>query len=283
MPFPDTLVLGATGRLGRLLQYSWNQPAIAARLLWQGRALSGLGQADHRAVLAPLKDPEKLTQAAMGRQILCLAGGVPGRGDLDDNWRLAAAALRATEPGGRVILCSSAAVYGNQPGQLDEATVLCPANDYGRAKLEMEQRSAALAADIGVQLCVLRIGNIAGLDAILGGWRPGFQLDQFGDGATPARSYIGVRTLAQVLGVLLTLPQLPGVVTLAQPGLIEMGALLDAAGLDWTARPAPGNAISRVLLDTRLLQDLVQLPEVDAAQMVQQWRRLEQHMTEKQE
>jgi len=283
MPFPDTLVLGATGRIGRLLQYNWNQSAIAARLLWQGRALIGLDQVDRKAVLDPLKNPGKLTQAATGRQILCLAGGIPGRGDLDDNWRLAAAALRATEPSGRVILCSSAAVYGNQPGQLDETTVLCPANDYGRAKLEMEQRSAALAADIEVQLCVLRIGNIAGLDAILGGWQPGFQLDQFGDGATPARSYIGVSTLAQVLGALLALPQLPGVVNLAQPGLIEMGALLDAAGLGWAARAAPGNAISRVALDTRLLQDLVQLPEADVADMVRQWHKLEPHMTENQE
>ncbi len=283
MPFPDTLVLGATGRIGRLLQYSWKQPAVAARLLWQGRALIGLAQADYRTVLDPLKNPEKLAQAAMGRQILCLAGGIPGRGGVDDNWRLAAAALRATEPGGRVILCSSAAVYGNQPGQLDETTVLCPANDYGRSKLEMEQRSAALAVDIGVQLCMLRIGNIAGLDAILGGWQPGFQLDQFWDGATPARSYIGVRTLAQVLGTLLALPKLPEVINLAQPGLIEMGSLLDAAGLDWTTRAAPSNAISSVELDTGLLQNLVQMPEANAADMVRQWRKLEPHMTEKQE
>lgn len=282
MHFPDTLVLGATGRIGRLLQHSWDQPALGPAVLWQGRVLGGMQRAAHRVVLDPLRDPAGLAQAAVGRQILCLAGGIPGRGNLDDNWPLAEAALRAASPGGRVVLCSSAAVYGNQSGLLDEATPLHPANDYGRAKLEMEQRSAALAADIGIHLCVLRIGNIAGLDAILGGWAPGFQLDQFGDGSTPARSYIGAATLAQALAALLALAQLPAVVNLAQPGLVQMGALLEAAGLDWVARPAPNSAIARVALDTTLLQDLLQLPEADAADMVRQWRVLEPHMTERQ-
>ena len=275
MQFPDTLVLGATGRIGRLLQLFWTRAPFGERVLWQGRGLIGLEQAAHRVVFGPLQEPEHLRQAATGRQILCLAGGIPGRGDLNDNWHLAEAALRATPPGGRVILCSSSAVYGNQPGLLNEATPPRPATDYGAAKFDMEQRSAALAARLGVRLCVLRIGNIAGLDAILGGWRPGFQLDQFADDSTPARSYIGVAILTQVLAVLLALPQLPEVINLAQPGLVEMGALLDVAGLGWTGRPASDTAIARVVLDTGLLQDLVPVPEADAAQMVQQWRRVE--------
>ena len=283
MQFPDTLVLGATGRIGQLLQLSWKRAPFGARLLWQGRTGTGLEQATHRVVLQPLEEPENLRQVARGRQILCLAGGIPGRGNLNDNWPLAEAALRATLPGGRVILCSSAAVYGNQPGFLNEAAPLRPASDYGRAKLEMEQRSAMLAAQLGVRLCVLRIGNIAGLDAILGGWAPGFQLDQFADGSTPARSYIGVATLAQVLAALLALPQLPGVVNLAQPGLVEMGALLTAAGLGWAARPASEAAIARVVLDTGLLQDLVPLPKADATQMVQQCCKLEPDITGNQE
>ena len=283
MHFPNTLVLGATGRIGRVLQHSWDQAAFGPAVLWQGRVWRGVQQPSHRVVLEPLRDPAGLAQAATGRQILCLAGGIPGRGNLDDNWPLAEAALRAAPPGGRVFLCSTAAVYGNQPGLLVEAAQLRPANDYGAAKLEMEQRGAALAAEIGVQLCVLRIGNIAGLDAILGGWAPGFQLDQFGDGSTPARSYIGAATLAQVLAALLALPQLPAVVNLAQPGLVQMGALLDAAGLEWIARPAPHSAIARVVLDTGLLQDLLHLPRADVAEMVQQWRALEPHMTRQQE
>ena len=280
MPFPDTLVLGATGRIGRLLQCRWQgqrQP-----VLWQSRSLTGLAQTAQRVVLDPLGDPTALAQAAQGRQILCLAGGIPGRGAVADNWKLAAAALRAATPGRRVILCSSAAVYGAQPGMLQETAVLRALSAYGRAKQEMEQRAALLAADLGLSLCVLRIGNIAGFDACLGGWSPGCQLDQFADGSTPMRSYIGVATLAQVLADLLALPQLPGVLNLAQPGLVEMGVLLKAAGLNWAARAAPEGAIARVALDTTLLQNLRQVPQANAAQMVEEWRMLEPEMTKEQ-
>jgi len=283
MPFPvtlpNTMVLGATGRIGQVLQQSWGAAITQGAVRWQGRRRRGLIAAQDAVVLDPLANPKALTAVVAGRQILCLAGGIPGRGDLADNWKLAEAALRAATPGQRVILCSSAAVYGNQPGLLCETSPPRPANDYGVAKLEMEQRSAALALDLGVSLCLLRIGNIAGMDAILGGWRSGFQLDQFSDGSTPARSYIGPVTLAQVLAQLLALPQLPGVLNIAQPGEVQMGGLLDTAGLHWRARVAPETAIPQVVLDTRLLQDRVRLPAAEVGQMVQEWRNLEPHIT----
>lgn len=278
MHFSDILVMGATGRIGRVLQQCWAADAVGRRVLWQGRAVIGLDAAAHQVILAPLSEPAGLAQAAAGRQILCLAGGVPGRGDLDDNWRLAAAALHAAPPGGRVLLCSSAAVYGNQPGLLAENAPMSSLHAYGLSKVGMEQRATALAADLGVELCLLRIGNIAGLDAILGGWAAGFQLDQFADGSTPVRSYIGGATLARVLADLLMQPQLPAVLNLAQPEGIQMGALLQAAGLSWNPRPAPDTAIARVVLDTGLLQDLMPLAAADAGQMVQEWRTLEPHM-----
>jgi len=283
MQFPDTLpntvVLGATGRIGQLLQRSWGPTIARGALRWQGRRRRGLVASQDAVILDPLADPKALTTAVAGRQILCLAGGIPGRGDLADNWKLAESALRAATPGQRVILCSSAAVYGNQPGLLSETAPLHPANDYGIAKVEMEQRSAVLALDLGVSLCLLRIGNIAGLDAILGGWRSGFQLDQFSDGRTPARSYIGPVTLARLLAELLAVPQLPGVLNIAQPGEVQMGMLLDAAGLHWRARAAPETVISQVALDTKLVQELVRLPVADVGQMVQESRLLEPHTT----
>ena len=282
MRFPETLVMGATGRIGRLLQSHWCSAEIANQLLWQGRSPVGLDGMAPQVIVQPLTQPAQLAQAATGRQILCLAGAVPGRGNVADNWPLAAATLRAAAPGQRVILCSSAAVYGDQTGLLTETSPLHPVTAYGQAKCEMEQRSTALAAELGVRLCLLRIGNIAGLDACLGGWTPGFQLDQFGDGSTPVRSYIGVSTLAQLLAELLAHSQLPPVLNLAQPGLIEMGALLTAAGLDWRARPAPHSAIAKVQLDTTLLQNVVRVLGADAVQMVQEWRWLEPHMTAEQ-
>ena len=282
MRFPETLVMGATGRIGRLLQHQWRPTALGSHVLWQGRSTAGLGPAARRVIVQPLTQPGRLAQVATDRQILCLAGGVPRRGTLADNGSLAQAALRAATPGQRVILCSSAAVYGAQTGVLKEGTALRPGTDYGLAKLEMEQRSTALAADLGVSLCLLRIGNIAGVDACLGGWEPGFQLDQFGDGSTPVRSYIGVATLARVLADLLALPHLPPVLNIAQPGQIAMDALLAAAGLDWRPRPAPDSAIAKVRLDTTLLQNMVRVLGVDAVQMVQEWRWLEPHMATEQ-
>lgn len=286
MLFPEICVLGATGRIGQVLQYCWNS-AGNREILWQARRPQ---PADDRnwVVLDPLSDPDALAAATRGRDaVLCLSGitndrcAADGAADLGDNARLALAAIRAVAgTGARVLLASSAAVYGNQPGPLSETTALCPANAYGRAKAEMEAQAAALGAELGVPVTSLRIGNIAGLDAILGGWRTGFELDVFDDGRSPRRSYIGVQSLARALTAVLRAPRLPGTLNIAAPGMIEMGELLDAAGLHWTPRPAPGSAIATVQLDVTALSRISPLPAVASGpgQMVAEWRALEPHV-----
>ncbi|WP_083100695.1 NAD-dependent epimerase/dehydratase family protein [Pseudophaeobacter leonis] len=163
---------------------------------------------------------------------------------------------------------------------------MAPASPYGAAKVEMEQRAAALARQLDVPVCMLRIGNIAGLDAILGGWRAGFTLDQFADGRSPQRSYIGMRCLSRVMAQLLQRailppaalsPPLPAVLNLAQPQPVEMADLLRAADLPFTIRPAPQTAIVEVSLDVSRLQSLIPaelLPQANAAQMIEEWRAL---------
>lgn len=269
MQFPKTLVLGATGRIGMILRKSWDQQAIC----WQTRRpRAGAGW----VVLDPLDESGSLALAADGcAAILCLAGVVPGKaGRMADNVALAEAALRAAAPGTRVLLASSAAVYGATPGLLREASAPAPLSEYGRAKLAMERRGAELGAARGVAVTSLRIGNVAGLDAILGGWKPGFRLDRFADGRTPRRSYIGVATLARVLRDLILAPDLPGLLNVAAPGALEMGALLKAADLDWTPRPAPDTAIAEVRLCTDRLARFTgfETADSDAAAMVGQWR-----------
>ncbi|MDU9006537.1 NAD-dependent epimerase/dehydratase family protein [Sedimentitalea todarodis] len=280
MQFPKTMVLGATGRIGMILRKSWDPQAIS----WQTRKpQAGAGW----VVLDPLTDPESLKRAADGCEaILCLAGVVPGRsgagqsgagkpGAIADNIALAEAALRVAAPGARVLLASSAAVYGATPGLLREDHPPVPLSEYGRAKAVMERRGAELGAARGVAVTALRIGNVAGVDAILGGWAPGFRLDQFADGRTPRRSYIGVQTLARVLRDLIIAPDLPGILNVAAPGAIEMGALLKAADLDWTPRPAPDTAIAKVELCTGRLARFIRFDADDssAAAMVAQWRK----------
>ncbi len=279
------LVLGANGRIGRLLRQCWG----GGSLRWQARARPADrlvdspagGGADWR-ILDPLNAPQALFEAAEGcRAILCLAGVTPGQpGDMEDNIRLGAAAIRAgAASGARVFLASSAAVYGRQAGLLREDRPLRPASPYGAAKARMEQEGAALAAGLGVQAVMLRIGNIAGLDAILGGWRAGFRLDRFADGRTPRRSYIGPRTLADVLAALIATPDLPGVINLAQPGAIAMGDLLRAAGRDFALRPAPDTAIPEVALDVTRLSALLPaelaLDPADPAHMAAEWAALQ--------
>ncbi|WP_106165429.1 NAD-dependent epimerase/dehydratase family protein [Tritonibacter scottomollicae] len=273
-------VLGATGRIGWALRYRWGAEAA----LWQTRRRQPGAQ---WRLCDPLGQPGVLVSAAQAAgQILCLAGSVPGRGgDLQDNIRLAKAAVQAGAAAGvRVVLVSSAAVYGAGRGPLTEETPLTPANPYGLAKTEMETGACTLATELGVEVAVLRIGNIAGFDAILGGWRPGFRLDRFTDGRTPRRSYIGVLTLADVIAAVLAAPALPRVLNIAQPGLIEMGALLQAAGRDFATVPAPQSAIAEVALDLSRLSGFLapwmSLPGADPARMVAEMALLDPHMKE---
>lgn len=289
MTKPAVLVLGATGRIGRLLQLC--PPEGMALRLQRRRAPQVQGAtadtwADSWHVLDPLAEPAALSRAARGATtILCLAGPVPGRGSepMQAHVALALAAVRAAAAAqARVLLASSAAVYGAQGGLLAETAALRPANAYGAAKAEMETRAAALAAELGVAVTMLRIGNIAGFDAILGGWRPGFALDRLADGCSPRRSYIGPRSLARVLAALLAAPDLPPVLNLAQPGPVEMAALLRAAGRPFAWRQAAAGAIAEVALDCRLLAAYLPfaLETADPAQMVAEWGDLAPHFTE---
>ncbi|ATF20753.1 NAD-dependent epimerase/dehydratase family protein [Phaeobacter gallaeciensis] len=281
MRFPPRLrpilILGASGRIGGILRRQWD--SAGADLRWQRRAWPDGAGSDAQAwhVFDPLADPEALAEAAQGAAaILCLAGPVPGGAagrdlsarqlvqhrDLALATLEAAARVRDAETGApRVLLASSAAVYGAAPGPLSEDIPLAPLAPYGVAKAEMEQAAQARAAELGLKITLLRIGNIAGLDAILGGWRAGFCLDQFADGQTPRRSYIGPRTLAEVLASLIRCPDLPQVLNIAQPGAVAMGDLLQAAGLQFARRPAPAQAIAEVQLDvTRLIGLLADQP-----------------------
>lgn len=275
MPESPILVVGATGRIGGVLRRCW--PDGAGR--WQTRrAEAGPGWVQ----VDPLGDPGALARAASGcGAVLCLAGAVPGRGgDMALTAPLALAAVRAGAAAGGlpVLVASSAAVYGAAAGPLHEGMDPVPLSEYGRAKAGMEQAVREEGARLGVAVTSLRIGNIAGLDAILGGWREGFTLDRFADGRTPRRSYVGPGALAALLLALARQTRLPGglppVLNLALPGAVEMGALLDAAGLPWVPRPAGVGAIPEVELDTALLGSVLPLDGGPARpeELVADWR-----------
>lgn len=258
------VVLGAGGALGQLLRRVW--PGEPPR--WHSRATPGFD-----TVFDIIEQPNALCAALReATSVLCLAGAKPSSAHpLERNTDLAIAVLDAAREAGagRVLLASSAAVYGNRTGLLRERDRLTPVGRYGAAKAAME----AAALDHPHPCTALRIGNVAGADAILGGWRPGFVLDRFCDGRTPRRSYVGPRALARVLSALMTADRLPDRINVALPGAMAMGDLLDAAHLSWSARPAGPDAIPDVELDTSVLAGLTAVAEEDPspAAVVADW------------
>lgn len=214
--------------------------------------------------------------------ILGLAGGRKAEGADTD---LALATLTAARDQGarHVFLMSSAAVYGAGEGDLPETAAPAPLAPYGAQKLAMEQAAQDFARRADVGLTLLRLGNVAGFDALLGGAEPGrtIVLDPVpGQPGGPVRTYIGALSLGRVLGALAELAEkggaLPKVLNIGAPRPVNMADLLDAAGLEWRYGPANPDVLARAVLDTACLQAL--LPELvissDPADMVAEWRQL---------
>lgn len=261
----DLAVTGATGRIGTLLRQAWSG-AGSDEIAWLGR----------RDI--------PLTTALQGRRTLLALAGVT-RGDpsaLAANVDLALDALNAARDAGltRVILVSSSAVYGRATGTLQERRRPTPVSAYGSAKARMEAAVANWSANHpdGPEVVCLRLGNIAGADALLGklqGHPP--QLDIFADGQSARRSYLGPLSLASIVSQLVAHPKrLPPVLNVAASSPVDMAALLRAAGCRWMDVPAAPEAIANVSLDTRLLGATVQMPQGCAApdRIVAEWRAL---------
>jgi nucleoside-diphosphate-sugar epimerase len=242
------LVIGATGRVGRMMRKAWQaEPPKGLSLRYQARDAARAQPGD--VVWDPLSGgmPE-------GRydRILSLAGVVPGPGaDLSLNVALGLACVHAAQAAGasRMLLASSQAVYGTaqaRPWREDDPPA--PETPYGAAKLEMEQ---ACAAAFGPGVTALRIGNVAGADALLLNVARGqsMRLHRFGDGGGPVRSYIGPMDLARGLGDLLRAAQLPDVLNVAAPAPVTMQALLEAGGTPFEWLAAPAEAVQTITLE----------------------------------
>lgn len=155
------LILGGTGRIGTILHDCWPWAMRdGLRPIWQARRATP-GFLEWNILHAP-------PPPWAGGIVLHLAGG---RADPAAEVPLARAVLAAAaaQRARHVFLASSAAVYA--PGaDLDEAAAVEPPSAYGRIKRAMERAALdwhALHADTG--LTILRIGNVAGADALLGG------------------------------------------------------------------------------------------------------------------
>ena len=266
------LHLGASGRLGRLIGRAWQGPAgrgLDVRPQWRRAE----GAPPGALLWSPLGGPPPETGPV---DVVIDTAGVT-QGDAAALARNADLALAALDAAARLgarwtLLPSSAAVYGAGPCHEDAAPE--PLSDYGRAKLAMERAVAGRPASC------LRIGNVAGADALLGRNEGEAVLDRLPDGLAPRRSFVGPEGLARVLAALARLAAagrtLPDLLNVAAPAAVGMEALADAAGLRWRYRKAPSGVIPVVALDTARLEALAPgaAGEADATAMVAEWRRL---------
>lgn len=250
------LILGATGCVGRALARVWPADCPA---VWQYRPSAERPNGEALA-WDILTEPAPPCPGITG--IVQLAGGT------------SAAALAATTPlalaacdlgeqlNVPVLIASSQAVYGPVAGPVSEQTPCAPTNDYGRAKLAMEQAVAGRAT-------CLRIGNVVGCDMLLlNATRGQVTLDQLPDGGSPRRSYVSAQGLGQVMRGLLTQSDRPAVLNVAQPGTIMMHELLAAAGLEWTWRKAGAGVLASLALEVDRLAAMVPLPTADAETLI---------------
>lgn len=261
------VVLGSTGKLGRMLRYHW---ARGTGVVWQARH----AVTEHDTAWLPGADWPGPARASA---IVALWGVVPGRGDLSDNTRLALAATELARQLGadRVLHCSSAAVYapGPHPRRESEAA---PMSDYGRAKLAMERVLASGGDDIAN--CCMRIGNVAGADSLFASLDRGgpVTLDRFQDGLGPRRSYLGPRALAHVIQSLLVAPlaDIPAVVNVAGDGAVDMADLVRAAQRPLIWRVAPEGAMAQLALDISRLKVLCNPGPSDPDALISEWRQM---------
>lgn len=254
------LVVGATGRIGRLLRAAWlAAPPAGLTPLWQTRHAPEPGWVAWDPLgAAPMPDCEA---------VLDLAGVThAARGALTLNARIAAAVAAAAR-GRRVLFASTVAVYGETGPAADETRAPAPTTPYGAAKREAELAVAGRAT-------ILRIGNAIGADALQAAVdaQGAILFDRFPDGGGPRRSCIGPMTLARTLAALALAPALPPVINVASPGAVDLAAILRAAGVPFDWRPAGPESVRHAVMDCTLLTTLVPLPPADPAAIAAEWR-----------
>lgn len=210
--------------------------------------------------------PRPLPEGAI---LLHLAGQTRGTPEVLAENRRSAQAISAAAQQGRarhLFIMSSVAVYRPQATAIAEAQPCDPVSAYGQAKLDAEAAVQAMP-----RRTVLRLGNLAGADALLTAARRGpVVLDPVpGQPGGPERSYIGPRALALVLETLIrraALGQdLPQILNLAQAPALAMGDLLSALGAEWRFGPANAAVVPRVAVDVARLSALVPLAPASAA------------------
>lgn len=273
----NVVVIGSSGRLGRMLRASWCAcPDLPFRPLFQSRCPPLQPQSEPDLIWSPEDGPHAFAAALhttlstepsspMDATMIVLAGVTPSSpGRLEENTPITSACLKAALVAGfrRVLVVSSSAVYGtaHPPHPLCEEAPLIATSNYGRQKKQMEQLCDA-PEWAGLEISVLRIGNVAGADALMLNHAKdpaaSLDLDVFADGKGVLRSYIGPETLSRVFQSLIRAQRpLPKLLNISAPHPLYMDDLAEAANIAWRPRPAPVGLRHSITLDVTRLETL---------------------------
>lgn len=270
---PDVLITGATGRVGALLRKAWSiSSPLAFCPVWCARTDEGPSNWvfwDMGGDVLPELDP-------VPRAILHLARSAGMDPDGGRDIHMARQALRLARLHAiPLLIASSVAVYGSSAKFVAERAPPRPVTRNGKTKRQLE-----LCLSAADKVAFLRIGNVVGADALIGARCEGLVLDRAqGSDRGPIRSWIGPRTLAEVLGDLLALAvsgnPLPRQLNIAQEPALAMADLADADQRHWrySARMAE---VGSIRVDCRLLQATLgrAVAPAAAAALVGEWRSL---------
>lgn len=268
-----TTLLGANGKLGSMLAAL----ADEANLGWRTQARSGSADIGWSG---SFDDPLIDQVFERGGTLINMIGHV---GDdvktlKSSNINFVENLLHAAADKGvaHVVLASSAAVYGaGDHVPLSEDAPFDPKTPYGASKVAMERVAKTFAANRkSPQITVLRIGNVAGADALTtaatrsAAKGTAMQSHEFSDGASPTRSYIGPRDMFTVIRDLSVFCDEPlRVINVCHPQIVNVSQILKSyrthvlTRLRWITTPAPEGIPRLVTLSTAKMENYVHLPQ----------------------
>jgi UDP-glucose 4-epimerase len=274
--------VGGSSEVCQLMLPHWRKTEPAITLQFRQESMQHL---DFPTVLWQVNDRYDAldqwicSQAAPPKTMIVLAGATHHRGtNFDINTKIAEHCCKAAAALGihRILLASSAAVYGNHLNRaFSEADTPRPTSQYGMAKLNMELTCQRWSGKL--EIVCLRIGNVVGADALLAKRalrdKSELLIDCFNDGSTPERSYIGPKSMATALVELAELnTQLPPILNFAAPAPVQMGDLATAANVKWRKKSRTDSVGKSITMDSSRLWDL--LPSIrctsDPKEMVEE-------------
>jgi len=261
----NTVILGANGKLGRILGFwaaktgvSWITQSRngSSDLLWSGN----------------FDDPACDDVLQSGATLINMIGATSGDPDTLHHMNVSFVEnllLRAAKNNvAHVVLASSAAVYGGKgSGTFHEESSKNAAAPYGTSKIAMEAvAETCVRIPNTPKITILRIGNVAGADALIDAAcrhseaETPMPLHRFQDGSAPIRSYIGPQDLFRAIRDLSKSTDDPlRVFNVAHPQPVSLSDLATAyrshlfPSLKWIDAPAPDEALREVVLDTARL------------------------------